>query len=255
MSALGVALRQAFISPAPWLSWLSLTLALGVLAPFGTDVSCTPLQRLYCFAAPVGLALLWGVTARVLVQHCCPRLGYWEAALAVIAVSCVLLPGPLVWLTPHITLIPRQDLPGYGEAALLTAVLGIGAAAVRWSLTPGAREAGREAAAESGPKVPRLVERLSPELRGRVLRVRGRNHYVEVLTERGEARILLRLSDAIAELDGSDGLQVHRSHWVAAAAVVGSQKVGPKHELLLKDGSRVPVSRNYVEAVAARGLL
>jgi len=252
MSALGVALRQAFTSPAPWLAWLALTAALGLLGPFGTQETCTPVQRAYCFAALVGIGLVWGVVARVCVQQCWPRMGYWEAAAVVIALSCVVLPLPMVWLTPHVTLIPPGSVPSPFVAALMIAVFGVGAAAVRWSISGDRRDGPQPAPPAPGP---RLADRLSPAVRGRVMRVTGRNHYVEVLTDQGEERILMRLSDAIAELDPGDGLQVHRSHWVAVDAVAGSARVGPKHELILKDGSRVPVSRNYVEAAAARGLI
>ena len=50
-------------------------------------------------------------------------------------------------------------------------------------------------------------------------------NYVEVWTERGTHLVLMRLSDAIRETAGENGLQIHRSHWVALGAV--KRTLGP----------------------------
>ena len=42
------------------------------------------------------------------------------------------------------------------------------------------------------------------------------DHFVRVTTDRGSAMVLIRFSDAVRELAGHSGAQVHRSHWVAA---------------------------------------
>ena len=42
-----------------------------------------------------------------------------------------------------------------------------------------------------------------------------------------------------------DGLQVHRSYWVARKAVTDFQKNGNALEILLKNGEIVPVSRSF----------
>ena len=47
------------------------------------------------------------------------------------------------------------------------------------------------------------------------------DHYVRVFTDAGESLILLRLSDAMAEVRDVPGLQIHRSHWVAATRWTG----------------------------------
>ena len=39
------------------------------------------------------------------------------------------------------------------------------------------------------------------------------DHYVEVFTTAGHTVLLMRLGDAVAELEGL-GLRVHRSYWV-----------------------------------------
>lgn len=45
------------------------------------------------------------------------------------------------------------------------------------------------------------------------------DRYLRIHTDGGSDLILMRLRDAVGELAGADGLQVHRSFWVARAAV------------------------------------
>lgn len=103
------------------------------------------------------------------------------------------------------------------------------------------------------PPLPRLAARLPDDLRGDILHVTARDHYVVVRTDRGTAEILLRFGDALAELDAADGLRVHRSHWVARRAVGGVERHGDRVVLRLSDGSGVPVSRRSRGALAALG--
>lgn len=75
--------------------------------------------------------------------------------------------------------------------------------------------------------------------------LRMEDHYVRAVTRQGEALILLRMRDAIAELDGVPGLQVHRSWWVAADAIVKLSRDGRRTEVLLSNGLRAPVSASF----------
>jgi len=75
------------------------------------------------------------------------------------------------------------------------------------------------------------------------------DHYVRVIARGGEALVLMRLRDAIAELDGLPGLRVHRSWWVAADKIVKLSKSGRRVELLMVDGLRIPVSESYRPAL------
>ena len=73
-----------------------------------------------------------------------------------------------------------------------------------------------------------------------------------VMTSRGRELILLRFSDALEELGGTPGLQVHRSHFVADAHVEKLLRADGRMAVVLKDGREIPVSRSRVEAVRAR---
>lgn len=99
-----------------------------------------------------------------------------------------------------------------------------------------------------------FLDRIPPRLGRDLLALEMEDHYVRVHTSAGSDLILMRLRDAIAELAGIDGLQVHRSHWVAAAAVaVVERRPDGKLTLRLTNGLCVPVSRNCAPAVRAAG--
>lgn len=109
-------------------------------------------------------------------------------------------------------------------------------------------------AAPAGSAPPRFLERLPAKLRGaEIFAVEAEDHYLRLHTSKGQDLILLRLSDAVAELEGLEGAQVHRSWWVARAAVEDARRGDGRAVLTLRDGARVPVSRAYAKALRASG--
>lgn len=101
----------------------------------------------------------------------------------------------------------------------------------------------------AGAAAPDLLKRLPPAKRGRLLHLRAQDHYVEVVTEKGEALIAMRLRDAVAETVPEAGVQCHRSHWVALQAIEGRSRQQGRAGLRLTNGSFVPVGRTYDPAV------
>jgi DNA-binding LytR/AlgR family response regulator len=83
--------------------------------------------------------------------------------------------------------------------------------------------------------------------------VEAEDHYLRLHTSKGQDLILMRLADAIAELDGVDGAQVHRSWWVAPNGIVDVVRHSGRATLTLRDGARVPVSRTYARGFRERG--
>jgi DNA-binding LytR/AlgR family response regulator len=81
------------------------------------------------------------------------------------------------------------------------------------------------------------------------------DHYVRAHTAAGSDLVLMRMRDAVAELGGLAGLQVHRSWWVAEAAVAGHRRNGRQLSLTLKNGLEAPVARSAEAAVRAAGWL
>jgi len=81
------------------------------------------------------------------------------------------------------------------------------------------------------------------------------DHYLRVYTRLGSDLILMRMRDALAELDGLDGAQIHRSWWVARAAVERVVRDGRNVTLALPGGLQAPVARSQVAVLKAAGWL
>ncbi len=90
---------------------------------------------------------------------------------------------------------------------------------------------------------PNFVRRLSAEKRGALWALTAEQHYLRVYTNKGDDLILMRLSDALGELEQADGLQIHRSHWVARIGVERLVEEDKRLFVILKNGVRLPVSR------------
>ena len=81
------------------------------------------------------------------------------------------------------------------------------------------------------------------------------DHYLRVHTALGSDLILLRMRDAVSELDGLEGVLVHRSWWVARSAVRAVERDGRSLRLILPDGLVAPVARTMVPVLKNAGWL
>jgi len=105
-----------------------------------------------------------------------------------------------------------------------------------------------------GAPPPRFLERLPAKLNGAELfAIEAEDHYLRLHTSKGEDLILMRLSDAVAELEGLEGARVHRSWWVSRQAIVGAKRGDGRALLTLKDGANAPVSRAYARSLREAG--
>jgi hypothetical protein len=109
-------------------------------------------------------------------------------------------------------------------------------------------------AAAAGAPAPKFFAHLPTKLKGAELfAVEAEDHYLRLHTSLGQDLILMRLADAIEELEGVEGAQTHRSWWVARAAVTSAERFDGRAVLTLKDGSEAPVSRGFAKALRTAG--
>ena len=59
--------------------------------------------------------------------------------------------------------------------------------------------------------------------------------------------------ELVSELEGIEGMQVHRSWWVARDAITDAKRGDGRARLTLKDGAEVPVSRTYASRLRDEG--
>ncbi|MFC2966479.1 LytTR family DNA-binding domain-containing protein [Acidimangrovimonas pyrenivorans] len=236
--------------------WFLASVCVAIAGPFGTYEALGLAGRLLCWSAILALAFVAGAGTSWIMARCCRHRGFWQRQLIDAAFFTLfflpILRGVLLAVTGpahrHLVMDSWQM-----AGAVLMVPLGLSLAEYLW-LRPRA-DAGEAAAPGMLRPGPRLLDRLTPERRGEILHLSGRDHYVDVKTDRGKDTLLMRFSDAMAELEGLDGLQVHRSHWVAVEAVRGAERERGRVYLTLVDGSRVPVSRSHQPEVVERGLL
>lgn len=149
--------------------------------------------------------------------------------------------------------LPLRYLPRlFGPVLVISiAMTGIGYMADRSILAPPPTDAPEGA----GP-VETFLSRLPLKFRQADLyAVSSEDHYLRIHTSLGEELILMRLADALRELETAGGLQVHRSWWVSKAAIRDVKRSGGKVFLVLASGKEVPVSRTYQAEAKAAGLI
>ncbi len=101
-----------------------------------------------------------------------------------------------------------------------------------------------------------FLERLPVKYRTAELHaISSEDHYLRVHTNLGEELILMRLADAVRELSGADGLQVHRSWWVSKSGITDEKRVDGRSLLVLPSGTEVPVSRSFRPKAKEAGLI
>jgi membrane protein implicated in regulation of membrane protease activity len=180
------------------------------------------------------------------------RLGAWSHGVLAIGVTTGLIMTPAMMLTVWLATVlgaggppPMHDVPDMLWEVLLICV---GSSILAVLVSRRAREA-----APAAPAPPKFLERLPLKLRGAELwAVEAEDHYLRLHTSMGQDLILLRLADAVDELDGIEGAQVHRSWWVARDAITDARRGDGRATLTLKDGSAVPVSRTYARLLRER---
>lgn len=236
-------------------TWVGLALAalvLGLAGPFGTFALTPVTLRFAYWAAVAVLTYATGFFFGALLETADPLRRHWlRVPVYGLAVS---LPVTLVVVIIQLTTfgIDEADVPGVAELWLYCAITSIaifGAEAVLL----GARDTAAPPAA--APPPPPLLDRLPPAQRGRLSHLSMQDHYVDVVTDRGRTLVLLRLADAMRETEGVAGVQIHRSHWVARDAVSRAVRRDGKVLLEMRDGTLLPVSRSFLPAVKAAGLL
>ncbi|MDX2222055.1 MAG: LytTR family DNA-binding domain-containing protein [Rhodospirillaceae bacterium] len=102
---------------------------------------------------------------------------------------------------------------------------------------------------------PGFFKKLRPDLGRNILALEAHEHYIKIHTDRGHELIHYRFGDAVRELGGTPGLQVHRSYWVAQDAVVAVSPAGKSFRLTLCNGLTVPVSLSFRGALQQHRLL
>lgn len=226
-------------------------LFLAFIGAFGTGGAPLSPRLLFWVGVSVAGGLAGNLTARTISARGLFDNRPWLAGAMVVAV--LTLPGTiLVWLGAAAAFdhpIALRNIPGFFVSVL---VMTVAMTALSYFITRPQNSVTPAASAQTEP--PRFLERLPLKLRGAALyAVEAQDHYLRLHTDRGQELILMRLSDAVAELAGIEGAQTHRSWWVAREALTDVRRGDGRATLTLKSGAKVPVSRAYAKALREAG--
>lgn len=228
-------------------------LSLAFIGPFGSYDRPLEHRLLASVAYGVGGSVVFWPTLRLGLQ-----LGA-RAGLPGLFASIVALAGAsaptciVVWLLRPLVGATGSIPPLSLYFAVLALALPLGLAILtvdRWTAP-----AAPPAPVESTRPEPRLYARLPGRLGRDVVALQAEDHYVRVHTALGSDLLLMRFADAVAELDGLEGLRVHRSWWVAKGAVASAKAEGRRAVLTLANGLAVPVTRETVPEIRRAGWL
>lgn len=163
--------------------------------------------------------------------------------------------GSIAVLIPVFLIYDPAELPSFGTTIIFVWAIMVLIVAGAFILGPKKTKL-NEAIARNQPEVPKVLARLPVHLQDSELyAISAEDHYVRVHTSKGDSLILMRLSDAMVETGSLEGLQVHRSWWVAKSAIDDIKSKGRAAEVTLKNNVKAPVSRNGLKALKSIGWL
>jgi hypothetical protein len=225
---------------------------MGLIGPFGSYFNDVILVRVGYW---VGSFLLSGISFGLLLRALWPMMSraripmwIWIPAVVVVATAplCAIVKAFATALWPAIARISWAEW--YAQSVLIGLVYVSTYAFLRLRVADAAL-----APASAVQSEPAFLRRLPPRLGRDLLCLQMEDHYVRMHTTRGSDLVLLSLGQAMNELGGLEGMQVHRSWWVARHAVVRVIEDGRNLRLELANGVEAPVSRASVARLRAAG--
>lgn len=227
---------------------------LAVLKPFGS-VSGAPFPVAVLYWA--GLIVWGGMSGEVfgwLIQRRSPGLPVWAFVIILsIAQTVVILPAVALaqWLMGD-----PITADAWAMMTFFVWLLSASGTALRLLIIHALGKKTEAPIAGAAAKPSAFLDRLPVRLRAADLwAVESEDHYLRVHTSAGSELILMRLADAVRELSCLEGLQTHRSWWVAKQGLADVVKGDGKLALKLKSGAEAPVSRTYLKTVKDAGWL
>jgi hypothetical protein len=244
-----------FGAPRDWAVDIAVATAvgafLGVVGPYGSYFNGPLVVRVAYWVTAMWIgAVVFGMCVR-LALAVGRRLGLpaWfmagVAALVGAGIQTLVVSRIAVWVWPQLS--DFTLMVWFGQCLAISIPLVAGYLLLRQRLL------GPEAAAAS-ESAPLAVEEAPAPIVGPVLCLRMEDHYVRVCAPGGSRLVAGPFERVIAGM-AEEGMRVHRSWWVARAAVTGVVADGRNLRLTLRGGLTAPVSRASVAKLREAGWL
>ena len=249
MRAFLVKAVSAFVVHPVWMFLVGLAVILAIIGPFGTyEALSLPLRFAYWAPIVLGANIFTRSAGRIvntLFEDAAPLR---DQTVSIVVFSVTF--SPSVWAYSALFSETFRSL----ESLLFIAMNVFGVTAAVGYLVFFMTRDGE--AAQEQKSVPRLHERLPEGTKAAIVRLTVDDHYVEAHLDDGSShRMLMRLADAVNEMDDTPGFYTHRSHWVATEFVRNGLRENRRDYLMLETGAKVPVSKTYRGDVEAAGFL
>ncbi|WP_049833692.1 hypothetical protein [Octadecabacter temperatus] len=238
------------VSPTLWMCWALTSVVVALAGPFGTFDSRTFLWRLAYWSVLIAAAIVIAIFFRAVWRHVFKGRSETYEDIAV-AVSLSIVFAPMIAFLNWIVGGPDAYLVMDVWSGMVC-VLAIAAGIITF------RRVVRESVAfpKAAPARDRLLDRLSIDKSARVARVYSDNHHVRVIMSDGsQHRLLMRLRDAVVEIDVEPGHWIHRSHWVSEAAISCVKQADGRDVVELPCGNVIPIGPKYRPNLVEAGLL
>lgn len=257
---------RCFFSPYTLAIWFLLVLGAVVISPFGTYAPMS-LEARAVFWAVIGAAgILLGHALHTIFSRVMRQCYQITRAICETGVFTVLF-SPFAYamtvsmsdrLEAGVVTLARISFFVLIAAVMIRAMRRILQSDVVTENAGGPRQTSRAVLSPATPVAspsPRLMRRLPEGVKGPILHLSARDHFVTVETPEEAYELRMRLRDAIDEMDRVEGLRTHRSHWVTRDAIVDARREEGRVVLVLENGAEVPVSRRYRPDVEDTGLI
>jgi hypothetical protein len=251
-------LQRVFSNPRSLVVMALAAVVLGLSGPFGTFEDLPLAERLIYWLVIVVTTYATGrVVGLLVITALGPHIGSrWARGL----IGGVVVGLPVTAIVLVINTIAFSGSRGLSPLVLwfFCTIIAVASVLTLLVLTPDDAEPGAvtDGVAPSTPdEPPAILDRLPHPQRGRLVALSVKDHYVEVLTDKGRSLVLMRLSDAMRETGCVAGLQIHRSHWVALDAVTRVVRSDGRVSVELASGDRLPISRGFLPAAKQAGLV
>ena len=239
------ALRTITWTQSLFLGWVLLT-ALFWALNLGATEGYSPGLRLVFWAVHVAIPLVLCQTAQIAVMMI-TRMSDWLAVL----LSGILGGAAFIPIAAALDLVfpdadglePVSSMDSLGAEAMSTFLPVV----IAWVAlnAPRLLTVKSTDAPDERPTGAAFLSKVPPELGTDIVALSAELHYLRVYTRQGDTLILYAFGRAVEQLDESLGQQIHRSHWVAYAAIEEIERKGEGGRIRVTGGTWLPVSRRY----------
>jgi len=228
------------IQPLNLFITLSVSALLAFAGPFGTFETLSASLRIAYWGTVVVAAVIIVTFLKIAIEMWLSHLSHALRSL-LLAVSMALVLSPILYGIAYALTSAYREVSPLWVIMLVVFLVSLFVYQLHIFL---------DSIYSKGEGTPRFAERIGSRSGADIYHVGVDDHYLNVLARTGQYRLLMRFADALLELSELDGLRVHRSHWVARAAVRDLVNERGKLTLRLIDGAEVPVSRAYHDVVS-----